>query len=223
MRKLMKSAAVAASSVCSLSVWAAPFTATLPDQVSIGTNFYIGNVTSPGTTAPGAARLTFELIGYGGIDGFGPRISNADVFDSFDFRVNDPTIDGVSFGAILNLGGSNPGTPTLYDINPSLNPLNASLVFYQDNVANQGGIARFSVDFTLLQGLNDLAFNFGLNRSVGESWGLRNIVVTADFPTSQPPGNAVPEPQTHALIFMGLAAAGWFSRRSARRGRTASR
>lgn len=223
MRKLMKSAAIAAMSVCSLSVWAVPFAATLPDQVSIGTSFYSGNIASPGTSAPGAAQLTFELIGYGGIDGFGPRISNSDVFDSFAFRVNDPGIDGVSFGANLNMGGSNPGNPIIYDINPDLNPLNASLVYYQDNGSNQGGIARFVVDFTLLQGANDFAFNFGLNRSVGESWGLRNIVVTADFPSTQPPGNPVPEPQTHALMLMGLAAAGWFSRRSARGGRKASR
>jgi len=139
------------------------------------------------------------------------------VYDSFGFRVNDPSIDGVSFGAILNLGGSYPGTPTLYDVNPDTNPLNAVLVDYRDRGFGQGGIARFAVDFTLLEGANDFAFNFGLNRGVGEGWGLRNIVVTADLPSTQLTANPIPEPQTYALMLAGLSAVGFFTRRRARR------
>lgn len=220
MNKRMKSMAIAAFGGLGLSVSAAPFTATLPDQVSIADRFFVGFVTSPGTTAPGAARLSFELIGYGNIDGFGPRISSSDVFDTFAFLVNDPTIDGVSFGANLNLGGSNPGAPVIYDINPAVNGLNATLDFYQDNGFNLGGTARFTVDFTLLQGSNSFVFDFGLNRGAGEGWGLRNIVVAADFPTTQPPVNGVPEPQTPALMLAGLAALGFLSRRR-RGGRSA--
>jgi len=215
MCNLMKSAAIAAVCTFTVSAGAAPFTATLPDQATISTSFYVGNVTSPGTSAAGAARLTFELIGYGGIDGYGPRISSSDVFDSFGFRVNDPGIDGVTFGAILNMGGSYPGTPTLYDNNPDINPLGATLVDYQDNGFNQGGTARFAVDFTLLEGANDFAFDFGLNRGVGEGWGLRNIVVTADLPSPQAP--PIPEPQTYALMLAGLSAVGFFTRRRTRR------
>lgn len=209
MHKFIHSAAIA--SLCALghTVQAAPFVATLPDQPSIAGSSYVGFVTSPGTSAAGAARLAFELIGYGNVDGFGPRISSSDVFDSFDFRVNDPTIDGVSFGAILNLGGSNPGAPILYDNNPGINDLGVNLDLYQDNGFNLGGIARFTVAFTLLAGANDFAFNFGLNRSAGEGWGLRDIVITADLPG--PTG--VPEPSTSALLLAGLAAAGCVSRR----------
>jgi hypothetical protein len=132
------------------------------------------------------------------------------VYDSFGFRVNDPGIDGVSFVVILNMGGSYPGTPILYDNNPSINPLNATLVSYTDNGYNQGGLAQFSVDFTLLSGANDFAFNFGLNAPVGEGWGLRNILVTADLLTAPPP---VPEPETYAMMIAGLGLLGFAARR----------
>lgn len=199
MRNLIKLATVVSISLFTLSAWAVPFTASMPDQIGpIGGSFYVGNVTSPGTSTIGGAHLTFDLIGYGNIDGFGSRISLNDVFDNFDFRVNDPGVDGVSFGAWLNMGGSHPGSPTLYDNNPGVNPINASLVSYTDNGFNQGGLAQFSVDFTLLSGANYFAFNFGLQPSAGEGWGLRNMLVTSDLIS------AVPEPQTYGMMLIGL-------------------
>ncbi len=212
MRKFIHAAAIAGLVALGHSARAAPFVATLPDQLSIAGSSYVGFVTSPGTSAAGTARLSFELIGYGNVDGFGPRISSGDVFDNFDFLVNDPTVDGVGFGALLNLGGSHPGPPILYDNNPGINDLGATLDLYQDNGFNLGGIARFTVAFTLLEGFNSFGFNFALNRGAGEGWGLRDIVITADLPG--PTG--VPEPTTPALLLAGLAAAGWVSRRRGR-------
>lgn len=198
MCKLTKLAAVTAISLFTLPSWAAPFSATMPDQIGpISGSGYVGSVTSPGSSAIGGAHLTFDLIGYGNIDGYGPRISTNDVYDTFGFLVNDPSIDGVSFGAILNMGGSNPGAPILYDNNPGVNPLNATLVSYTDNGFNQGGLARFSVDFTLLSGDNFFAFNYGLQPLAGEGWGLRNIVVSAQL---QP----VPAPAAAWLLGSGL-------------------
>lgn len=212
MCKWIHAAAIAGICALSESALAVPFVATLPDQVSVADSYYVGFVASPGTSELGTAQLTFELIGYGNVDGYGPRISSNDVYDNFDFRVNDPTIDGVSFGAILNLGGSYPGAPILYDNNPGINGLGATLDLYQDNGFNLGGIARFTVAFTLHEGVNDFAFNFALNRSAGEGWGLRDIVVTADLPVT-----TVPEPSTQAMLLAGLAAAAFVSRRRGRR------
>ena len=198
MRNLLKLATIVSISLFSLSAWAVPFTATLPDQTGpISGSFYVGGVTSPGTSSVGGAKLTFDLIGYGGIDGYGSGVAG-ETTDTFGFLVNDPTVDGVSFGAWLNMGGSYPGIPTLYDNNPGVNPLNATLVSYTDNGSNQGGLAQFSVDFTLLSGSNSFVFNYGLQSRLGEGWGLRNMVVTADLIS------AVPEPETYGMMLMGL-------------------
>ncbi len=198
MHKLTKLAMIGAISLFTIPSWAAPFSTTIRDQIGpISGSFYVGGVTSPGTSTVGGAHLTFDLIGYGGIDGYGPRISANDVYDTFGFTVNDPTVDGVSFGAILNMGGTYPGTPTLYDNNPAVNPLNATLVSYTDNGFNQGGMARFSVDFTLLSGDNSFVFSYGLQPLAGEGWGLRNMVVSADL---QP----VPAPAAAWLLGSGL-------------------
>ncbi len=174
-------------------------------------------IVTPGASAVGGATLTFDLIGYGGIDGFGDRISTSDVFDSFGLRVNDPGIDGVSFVIILNMGGSYPGTPILYDPSTStLNPSYVTLVSYTDNApGGPGGLAQFSVAFTLLTGFNDFAFQFGLNPGVGEGWGLRNVIITAELLAPQPPVDptAVPEPITLSLLGAGLAGMGLMRRR----------
>lgn len=213
MRKWIHAAAIAGLGILGVSARAEPFVTTLPDQVLIAGSYYVGFVTSPGTSVAGAAQLTFELVGYGNVDGFGPRISGNDVYDNFDFRVNDPGVDGVSFGAILNLGGSYPGTPIVYDTNPETNGLGATLDVYQDNGFNLGGSAHFTVAFTLREGANDFAFNFALNPGAGEGWGLRDIVISADV--AAPP---VPEPPASALWLAGLAAtAGVVVRRRGRR------
>jgi len=218
MRNLLKTAAVAAISLLTLPASAVPFSATLADAIGpISGTGLLRDLTSPGQSAIGGATLTFDLIGYGGIDGFGPRISLSDVYDNFGFRVNDPGIDGVSFVAILNMGGSYPGAPILLDPSTStFDPPYLTLVSYTDNApGGPGGLAQFSVAFTLLNGFNEFAFNFGHQPGVGEGWGLRNLVVTAELLAPQPPinPNAVPEPITLTLLGAGLAGIGGMRRR----------
>jgi len=208
MRNLIKLAAVVAIGLSTLSAWAVPFTATIPDQVGpISGTYFIGGVTSPGTSAVGGAHLTFDLIGYGGIDGYGGRINTNDVYDTFGFRLNDDF-----FGAILNMGGANPGPAVLYgNTFPSL-----TLVSYTDNGSGRGGLASFSVDFTLLSGANSFGFNYGccsLANGSEEGWGLRNIAVSADLLGTRQPVTSVPEPETYALMLAGLGVMGAVVRR----------
>lgn len=204
MRNVKTLVAVATLSLFSLSAGATPFLATIPDQIGpIASSFFVGGVNAPGASAVGGAHLTFDLIGYGGVDGFGSGISGQTT-DTFGFLVNDPTVDGVSFGAWLNMGGSYPGLPAIFDNNPGINPLNATLVSYVDGGSGLGGLAKFSVDFTLLSGDNSFVFNYGLQSRLGEGWGLSNMVVTADLLTPEPPGNGVPEPETYALVLAAL-------------------
>jgi hypothetical protein len=50
-------------------------------------------------------------------------------------------------------------------------------------------------------------FNYGLQSRLGEGWGLRNMVVTADLIS------AVPEPETYGMMLMGLGMISFFALR----------
>jgi len=208
MRDLRRLAAVAAINLCTLPAWAVPFTATIPDHIGpLGRSDSVSaNITSPGASAAGAATLTFDLLGYGGIDGNGPRISTLDVADDFGFRVGDPSLNGVFFSVMLNMGGANPGVPFFGIPSPD-----TTIVSYTDNGPGLGGQTQFKVMFTLLSGDNDFAFQYGCcspSNGSEEGWGLRNLVVTADLP-----GAAAPEPMTLSLLLAGLVGIGATVRR----------
>lgn len=197
---------VAALTFMTLPVWAVPFTATIADSIGPirGTSgplsYVIAGVNSPGESAVGAARITFDVIGYGGIDGYGPRINTNDVWDSFSFRTGETYFD-----IAMNMGGANPG-PALFLGSYSYVTLDS----YTDNGRGQGGLASFSVDFTLLAGDNGFTFQYGCCSPLNgteEGWGLRNVVITADLP-GRSPVNGVPEPMTLSLLLAGLAGIG---------------
>lgn len=209
MRALIKLMVVAVLNLITLPTWADPFIATIPDSIGPlgGTSgplsFVIAGVNSPGQSADGAATLTFDVIGYGGIDGgFGGRVNTNDVSDSFSFRTGD------TFFAIgLNMGGAFPGLPLFFGTFPEV-----TLVSYTDNGPGQGGLAQFSVAFTLLSGDNTFIFQYGCCSPLNgteEGWGLRNVVITADLPVTNP----VPEPEIYAMMGIGFGLLGWVGRR----------
>ncbi len=208
MGNLMKLVIIAALNLSTVPAWAQLFTATIPDAIGpmYGTSgplsYVIAGVNSPGQSADGAATLTFDLIGYGGIDGYGDRINTNDVWDSFSFRTGD-----TFFGVALNMGGAHPGSPLFFDTYPYV-----TLVSYTDNGQGQGGLAQFSVAFTLLSGDNGFVFQYGCCspfNGTEEGWGLRNVVITADLPVTNP----IPEPEIYAMLGLGLGLMGWVGRR----------
>jgi hypothetical protein len=212
MHNLMKVVAFAVLNLMTLPAWATPFSATIPDAIGpiYGSggplSYVIGSVTSPGQSADGAATLTFDLIGYGGIDGPGGRINTNDVPDNFSFLTGDPSLNGVSFNISLNMGGAHPGSPTSLASYPGV-----TLVSYTDNGPGLGGLAQFRVAFTLLTGDNGFIFQYSCCSPFNETeegWGLRNVLITADLPTA-----AVPEPETYALLLAGLGMLGFTARR----------
>ncbi|MBI5450068.1 MAG: PEP-CTERM sorting domain-containing protein [Gammaproteobacteria bacterium] len=209
MRNLIKLAGVY---LIALPAWAVPFTATIPDSIgpmygsSGPVSYVIATVTSPGQSADGAAKLTFDVIGYGGIDGgFGYRRTDNDVSDNFTFRTGDTYFD-----IVLNMGGGARGPA------PSLAAYRGvDLVSYADNGPGQGGLAQFSVDFTLLKGDNIFVFQYGCCspfNGTEEGWGLRNVVITADL-QGGPPATGVPEPMTLSLLLAGMFGIGTVLRR----------
>ena len=199
MRIFTKWGVIAALASLAVPAWAIPFSATIPDSIGpIGgasTTYVIGGVTSPGPTA--AAVLTFDVIGYGGIDGgLNQRVNTTDVSDLFSF--ND--YNGSYFAISLNMGGAFAGAPIWASPNP-----NVTLVSYTDNGHGLGGLAQFKVNFSLLPGNNSLVFQYSCCSAANggeEAWGLRNVLVTADLAP-------VPEPAAWGLMMSGLGLIGW--------------
>lgn len=118
---------------------------------------------------------------------------------------------GISYRAALNMGGANPGPAVFLGTFPDV-----TLVLYLDNGSGQGGLAQFSVAFTLLSPDNSFIFQYGCcspTNGTEEGWGLRNVVVSADLLAPQPPVTGVPEPMTLSLLGVGLMGIGLMRRR----------
>ena len=149
-------------------------------------------VPAPYSSAPNGALLTFDLLGYGSLDGLNCCT------DTFTLTING----AIRFRGGFDMGGG--GAQFYYDpavggslvvvAAPNLAPLVVSTVSYG---TFQGGLTQFSVPHTLLAGDNTYHFDYGFLGD--EGWGLRNVQITAPEPLT------VPEPFTVGLLGLGLA------------------
>lgn len=225
MRNLLPALAFSAFSLIAAPASATQFTASIPDSVGPiqpdtpggAVSWVTGDVYSPGESNFGDALLTFELIGYGGIDGSGFRVSDLDVGDDFSFRTgwgsrtSTGAVADTYFNAQMNMGGAFPGTPKIYNLSSDLSPGSVKLLSYTDNGPDHGGVAKFSVPFTLLSGNNHFIFQYGCCTPLNgaeEAWGIRNISIAADI--HQVP--SVPEPMEWSLLLAGLMSIGVMQR-----------
>lgn len=131
--------------VASTPVLASPYTTTLPDNLGpLDGGGLIYSVSSPRASLPGAATLTFDLLGYISIDG-----ANYCCDDTFQLTINDQLM--FSGGFLMGGGGINfinftdPGV-TIVSSN--------SFGFFA------GGLTQFSVFHTLLSGDNTYKFDY---------------------------------------------------------------
>lgn len=175
-----------------LPAWAAPFTATPPDTLGpLDGGSVTHTVTSPGASSPGAATLTFDLLGYLTVDG------NNGFGDIFSLTINGNLL----FSGGFDMGGGGPSFINAIDPGVLIVSTTSPGLF-------AGGLTQFSVTHTLLAGANTYVFDYGAMQGLSdEGWGLRSPIITADVNAS-----TIPEPGTMALMsisLIGLAAWRW--------------
>lgn len=174
----------------SSSAGASTFITTLPDNLGTSGSGLDGgrldySITSPGTSLPGAANLTFDLLGYNTVDG------NNAWADTFTLTINGATL----FSGGFDMGGG--GIAFINSIDPGVTILSTSTPGLW-----QGGLTKFSVNHTLLAGTNTYSFDYGQMQGIAdEGWGLRSAVISSDITTSPSP-----EPATMMLLGTGFAA-----------------
>lgn len=171
-----------------LPAWAVPFTATPPDTLGPLTSnggSVTHTVTAPGASSPGAATLTFDLLGYLSLDG-----ANC-CTDTFSLTINGNLL----FSGGFDMGGG--GSNFINVIDPGV-----SIVSTTSFGPSGGGLTQFSVAHTLLAGANTYLYAYSALQTDGlgdEGWGLRSPIITADVNVS-----TIPEPGTMALMSIGL-------------------
>ena len=155
---------------------------------SLGALASPGQLTDTFTASAGAALLSFEIQGYGSLDGAN------DYADVFKLSVNGTTLLTGSW----DLGGG--GANVIY-LNPNNATVNAQATSYFG-----GGKASVYIPIALLSGLNSITYSYSGNaQGLGdEGWGINAVNVSA-----------VPEPGTYAMLLAGLGLVGFMMRRKA--------
>jgi hypothetical protein len=146
----------------------------------------------------GAGTMTVDLAGYLSLDGDGNCCT-----DVFHINLNGTEIYTASF----NLGGG--GVNTVY-----LAPAGSTALVTTNGASDDphnstqitwaGGSALITLPVSFVAGNNTLQFSYtGAGQGTGdEAWGLNQVSI-----------NAVPEPESYALLLAGLAATGFVARR----------
>lgn len=130
------------------------------------------------------ATLTFDLLGYGSIDG------NNRHADPFRLTINGVTV----FAGGFNMGGG--GDPFVTTAE------GVTVVSTVSHGPNEGGMTRFRVAFPLLAGTNTLRFDYGTGQALAdEGWGLQDLTVTVD-------ASSLPQPTTMLLLGVGVLVLG---------------
>lgn len=144
--------------------------------------------TSPGT---GTGVLTFDLMGYNTVDGFNCCT------DIFTLAINGQTL----FQGAFDMGGGGLNGVLFQD--PSV-----TVVSSQSFGFGQGGLTKFSVNQSVLAGVNTYVFDYGAMQGLGdEGWGVKNVLVDVT-------ANNVPEPGSIALFGAALLSLSLVRRRS---------
>jgi hypothetical protein len=175
-------------------------------SASIAAGGPTGVFTNPGSTfvtfnsVATQANLTFDLLGFGSLDGFN---AYADLFTL--------TVNGIqTMLGTFNMGGGG--------FSMASGPLGMTWATTTNGCASQpctdvtwqGGSTHISLPVSLLNGSNTITFAyqsaFGPSQGLAdEGWGLGGYTI-----------NAVPEPETYAMILAGLGMVGFMSRRRRR-------
>lgn len=215
MNRMMPTLATAAASlVISMTAQAAystGFDAGVGPEWTVSTTFNSGAAGVLGELADGSATLellapvagntplSLDLLGFRTLDG--PNCCT----DTFQLSLNGtPVLRGT-----WDLGGGG-GGETIF-----LNVFGAVVVASSPGLG-QGGLAQVSIaQLPLLAGPNTLRFEYlgGLQGFGDEAWGLDNVALTGNV-------TAIPEPQTCALLSVGLALMAWKTKRQKRQNRS---
>lgn len=171
--------------ISTASAWAVPFLAQPANTLGpLDGGSVTEMINSPGSSAAGAAILTFDLIGYRTVDGINCCT------DTFKLSVNGSLL----FSGGFDMGGG--GSQFTNFIDPGV-----TIISTMSNGISNGGLTQFSVAHTLLPGNNTYLFDYGDMQGLGdEGWGLANISISADVSTTV----NVPEPGTLALVGIAM-------------------
>ena len=169
---------------------------------------YPGAHASPGYTLVGfdsaamPATLSFDLVGFNTLDGFGYYQ------DIFTLTVNGAAL----FSGAFNMGGGGISVVTSMPGGTTWSTITNGCSGACDNViTRKGGTTHVTLPISLLAGDNLIKFAYASTSGTGfagpqgigdEGWGISHFVISS-----------VPEPETYAMLLAGLGIVGAITRR----------